>query len=76
VGAYVLVRVEDFSEALQAQLVVPRLSKTDMLRMQVNEANVVIADDVAAPLLDGNVMVAPVPRSSYCARCPASSDRW
>jgi hypothetical protein len=51
--AYVLVRIEGFGEALQAKVVVPRRSKSLVLFVQRDEVEVMIADDIAAPLLDG-----------------------
>jgi hypothetical protein len=59
-SAYVFVRIEDFGKSLQAQVVVPCLRKADMLLVQLNEIHVVVADDVATPLLNGDVIVAPI----------------
>jgi len=43
-------------------MVVPRLGKADVLLVQSHQMHVAVVDDVAAPLLDGNIIVAPVPR--------------
>src|ERR1700723_438174 len=61
-SAYVFVRIEDFGKSLKAQVVVPCLRKADMLLVQLEEIHIVVADDVAAPLLNGDVIVAPIPR--------------
>jgi hypothetical protein len=37
------------------------------LFMQLHDVHVVLADDVAAPLLDGNVIIAPVEGVQVCA---------
>ncbi len=55
-----LVGVESLGEALQTQVVVPRSGKALVLPVQLLKAHVLIADDVAAPLLDANVIVAVV----------------
>ena len=47
---------------LQTQIVVPRPGKADVLFMQGDKMDIVAAHKSAAPLLDGNVVVAPVPR--------------
>jgi hypothetical protein len=59
-AAYMLARVEDLGEALQTQVAVPRLGKADVLLVQPHQMHLAVADDVAAPLLDGNIIVAPV----------------
>ena len=51
---------EGVGEALQTQVVVPRCGKAFVLFVQVGEEHVVIANDGAAPLLDGNVIVPPI----------------
>lgn len=51
---------EGFSEALQTQIVVPRLGKVNMLFVQFHEMHILVADDVAAPVLDGDIVVPPV----------------
>src|SRR6266702_510754 len=53
---------EGLDEALQPQVVVPRLGKTFVLLVKLHKMHVVVAHDVTAPLLDGNVIIAPVPR--------------
>jgi hypothetical protein len=59
-SAYVPVGVEDFREPLQAQIVIPRPCEADVLLVQLNQMHVMIAHDIAAPLLGGNVIVTPV----------------
>jgi len=49
-------------ETLQTKVVVPRPGKADVLLMQGDKMDIVAAHNVAAPLLDGDVVVAPVPR--------------
>ena len=55
-----LVGIEGFGESLQAQIVVPRFGEAFVLFVQHLKAHVVIANDVAAPLLHANVIVAVV----------------
>src|SRR5260370_30282885 len=61
-GAWGLLPLEGSKKALQAQVVVPRPGKADVLLMQGDKMDIVSAHNVAAPLLDGDVVVAPVPR--------------
>jgi len=51
---------EGFSEALQTQIVVPRLRKVNVLFVQRDEMHILVADDIAAPLLHRGIIVAPV----------------
>lgn|GEM_PF-4133610 len=44
-------------ESLQTQVVIPRLGEAFVLLVKLDEMHVVVAHDVAAPLLDGNVIV-------------------
>ena len=59
-AAYMLLRVKGFGVALQRQLVVPRPGETPVLLMQLDQVHEVVADDVAAPLLDAYVIIAVV----------------
>jgi|GEM_PF-6650963 len=59
-SAFVPVGVEDFREPLQAQVVVPRPGEADVLLVQLNQMHIVVAYDVAAPLLDAEIIVAVV----------------
>jgi hypothetical protein len=65
--AYMLVRVEGFGKALQAKGDVPRHSESLVLFVQLDEVDVSVADDIAAPLLDGHVIIAPIERVQMCA---------
>jgi hypothetical protein len=58
--AWGLLPLEGFKKALQTQVVVPRLGKAFVLLVKLNKVHVVAAYDVATPLFDGNVIVAPV----------------
>jgi hypothetical protein len=51
---------EGFYKALQSQVVVPYLGETLVLLVKRNQMHVVVADDIAAPLLDAHVVIAPV----------------
>src|SRR6266851_759796 len=66
-GAWGLLPLERSKKALQAQVVVPRPGKADVLLMQGDKMDIVAAHNVAAPLLDDNVVVAPVPRVKVLA---------
>src|SRR5579859_5797224 len=61
-SAWGLLSLEGFQKALQTQIVVPRPGKADVLFMQGDQMDIMAAHKSAAPLLDGNVVVAPVPR--------------
>ena len=56
-GAWGLLLLEGFGEALQSQVVVPHLGESLMLLVQADEVNVVVADDIAAPLLHAYIVV-------------------
>jgi hypothetical protein len=58
-----LVGVEDFGEALQTQVVIPRPGKALVLPVQHLQAHVMSADEVAAPLLNAYEIVAVVVRT-------------
>src|ERR1700679_1967115 len=61
-GAWGLLLLEGFGEALQSQVVVPPLGESLVLLVKADEVNVVIANDGAAPLLHANVVVAVIKR--------------
>ena len=56
-AAYVLLRVEGLGVTLQTQVVVPRLREALVLLVQLHQVHVVVADDVAAPLLHAYIVV-------------------
>jgi len=58
-AANALVR-KGVGKALQTQVVVPLLSESLMLFVQLNQVHIVIAHDGAAPLLGAGVIVAPI----------------
>ncbi len=60
--AWGLPLLEGFHEALQTQVVVPRLCEAFMLRVESNQVDVIALDDVPAPLFDTEVIVAVVER--------------
>jgi hypothetical protein len=59
-GAWSLLPLEGFKKALQVQVIVPPPGKADVLLMQGDKMDIVTAHNVAAPLLDGNAVIAPV----------------
>src|SRR5665213_3147335 len=56
-GAWVPLLLKGFGEALQSQVVVPHLGESLMLLVQADEVNVVVEDDIAAPLLHAYIVV-------------------
>ena len=56
-GAWGLLLLEGFGEALQSQVVVPHLGESLVLLVQAGEVNVVVADNGAAPLLYTHIVV-------------------
>jgi hypothetical protein len=50
---------EGFYKALQSEVVVPCLCEPLMLLMQFQQAHVMVTNDVAAPLLNAEVIVLP-----------------
>ena len=56
-GWGLLLLLEGFCEALQAQVVVPHLGETLVLLMEADEVDIVAALDCAAPLLYADVVV-------------------
>ena len=56
-GAWGLLPLEGFGEALQTQVVVPLLGELLVLLVQAGKVNVVAALDGAAPLLDSEIVI-------------------
>jgi len=56
-GAWGLLLLKGFGEALQSQVVVPHFGESLVLLVQADEVNVVVADDIAAPLLHAYIVV-------------------
>ena len=52
-----LLLLQGFGEALQSQVVVPHLGESLILLVQADKVNVVVADDIAAPLLHAYIVV-------------------
>jgi hypothetical protein len=59
-GAWTLLLCEGFGETLQAQVVVPLLGKLFVLTVKLGVECVVVVSNEARPLLDRNIIVAPV----------------
>src|SRR5580692_11632032 len=57
---------EGFYKVLQSEGVVPCLCEPLMLLMQFQQAHVMVTNEVAAPLLNAKVIVAPVERVETC----------
>jgi hypothetical protein len=55
-----LLPLEGFGEALRAQVVVPLLGESLVLFVQLDKLHIVVADDIAAPLLGAGVIVPPI----------------
>jgi len=51
---------EGFREALQTQVAIPLRCKRLVLFMQFGQKHVVIANDIAAPLLNSDIVIAPI----------------
>jgi hypothetical protein len=62
VGAWGLLPLEGFGEALQTQVVVPLPGELLVLLVQAGKVNVVAALDSAAPLLDSEIVITEVER--------------
>src|ERR1700679_333569 len=56
-GAWGLLLLKGFGEALQSQVVVPHLGESLVLLAQADEVNEVVADDCVAPLLHAHIAV-------------------
>jgi hypothetical protein len=56
-GAGLLLPLEGFGQTLQTQVVVPHFGESLVLLVQADEVNVVVADDIAAPLLHAYIVV-------------------